>query len=48
MRVEIVLISPEGHRVVSAVHFAFKVTNIDAEYEALIAGINEISLGGEG
>ena len=36
---EIVLISPEGHRLVSAIHFAFKVTNNDAEYEALIAGM---------
>ena len=35
----IVLISPEGHRVISAIHFAFKVTNNDVEYEALIAGM---------
>ena len=38
-RAGIVLISPEGHRLVSAIHFAFKVTNNDAEYEALIAGM---------
>ena len=33
------LVSPEGRRVMSAIHFAFKVTNNDAEYEALIAGM---------
>ena len=35
----IVLISPEGHRLVSTIHFAFKFTNNDVEYEALIAGM---------
>lgn len=37
--VEIALISPEGHHLHSAIHFAFEVTNNDAEYEALIIGM---------
>ncbi|XP_074372209.1 uncharacterized protein LOC141712961 [Apium graveolens] len=32
----IVLITPEGHRLMSAIHFKFYATNNDAEYEALI------------
>ncbi|XP_074358381.1 uncharacterized protein LOC141697749 [Apium graveolens] len=35
----VVLLSPEGHRLQSAIHFDFYVTNNDAEYEALIAGL---------
>ncbi|XP_074337466.1 uncharacterized protein LOC141674659 [Apium graveolens] len=34
--VEIVLVTPEGHRLMSAIHFKFYATNNDAEYEALI------------
>lgn len=36
----IVLISPEGHKVHSALRFQFKASNNEAEYEALIAGAN--------
>ncbi|XP_074327072.1 uncharacterized protein LOC141665015 [Apium graveolens] len=36
---EIVLITPEGHRLMSTIHFKFYVTNNDAEYEALINGL---------
>ncbi|XP_074324023.1 uncharacterized protein LOC141660943 [Apium graveolens] len=32
----IVLITPEGNRLMSVIHFKFYVTNNDAEYEALI------------
>ena len=35
----IVLISPEGHHLCSAIHFGYQVTNNEAEYEALISGI---------
>ncbi|XP_074346421.1 uncharacterized protein LOC141685203 [Apium graveolens] len=35
----IVLITPEGHRLMSAIHFKFYATNNDAEYEALINGL---------
>ncbi|XP_063942814.1 uncharacterized protein LOC135150442 [Daucus carota subsp. sativus] len=35
----IVLVSPEGHKLQSSIHFDFKATNNDAEYEALIAGL---------
>ncbi|XP_074359580.1 uncharacterized protein LOC141698888 [Apium graveolens] len=35
----IVLVTPEGHRLMSAIHFKFYVTNNDAEYEALINGL---------
>ncbi|XP_074355936.1 uncharacterized protein LOC141695598 [Apium graveolens] len=37
--VGIVLITPEGHRLMSAIHFKFYATNNDAEYEALINGL---------
>ena len=37
--VGVVLVSPEGHKLSSAVHFPFKATNNDAEYEALINGL---------
>ncbi|XP_074342063.1 uncharacterized protein LOC141679465 [Apium graveolens] len=36
---EIILVTPEGHRLMSAIHFKFYVTNNDAEYEALINGL---------
>ncbi|XP_074377037.1 uncharacterized protein LOC141718555 [Apium graveolens] len=35
----IVPVSPEGHKLQSCIHFGFKVTNNDAEYEALITGL---------
>lgn len=35
----IVLISHEGHHLCRTIHLDFKVTNNDAEYEALIAGL---------
>ncbi|XP_074346682.1 uncharacterized protein LOC141685485 [Apium graveolens] len=35
----IILVTPEGHRSMSAIHFKFYITNNDAEYEALINGL---------
>ncbi|XP_074342004.1 uncharacterized protein LOC141679402 [Apium graveolens] len=35
----IVLVSPEGHHLMSAIHFKFYATNNDAEYEPLINGL---------
>ncbi|XP_074360580.1 uncharacterized protein LOC141700792 [Apium graveolens] len=35
----IVLVSPEGHHLMSAIHFKFYATNNDAEYDALINGL---------
>ncbi|XP_063948153.1 uncharacterized protein LOC135152236 [Daucus carota subsp. sativus] len=35
----IVLVSPEGHRLLNATHFTFQLSNNDAEYEALIGGL---------
>ncbi|XP_074342428.1 uncharacterized protein LOC141679979 [Apium graveolens] len=35
----IILVTPEGHHLMSAIHFKFYVTNNDAEYEALINGL---------
>ncbi|XP_074326860.1 uncharacterized protein LOC141664806 [Apium graveolens] len=35
----IALITPEGHRLMSAIHFKFYATNNDVEYEALINGL---------
>ena len=35
----IMLISPEGHKILSALRFEFKATNNEAEYEALLAGL---------
>ncbi|XP_074342880.1 uncharacterized protein LOC141680595 [Apium graveolens] len=35
----IILISPEGHHLMTAIHFKFYPTNNDAEYEALINGL---------
>ncbi|XP_074374355.1 uncharacterized protein LOC141714753 [Apium graveolens] len=37
--VGIVLVSPEGHHLMSAIHLKFYATNNDAEYEALINGL---------
>ncbi|XP_074352141.1 uncharacterized protein LOC141691308 [Apium graveolens] len=36
---EIILVTPEGHHLMCAIHFKFYVTNNDAEYEALINGL---------
>ncbi|XP_074347277.1 uncharacterized protein LOC141686121 [Apium graveolens] len=38
-RAGIVLVTPKGHHLMSAIHFKFYVTNNDAEYEALINGL---------
>ncbi|XP_074374593.1 uncharacterized protein LOC141715004 [Apium graveolens] len=38
----IVFVSPEGHHLMSAIHFKFYATNNDAEYEALINGLKII------
>ncbi|XP_074323190.1 uncharacterized protein LOC141660126 [Apium graveolens] len=35
----IVLVSPEGHHLMSAIHFKFYATNNDAEYEVLVNGL---------
>ncbi|XP_074373853.1 uncharacterized protein LOC141714220 [Apium graveolens] len=35
----VVLITSEGHHLMSAIHFKFYITNNDAEYEALINGL---------
>ncbi|XP_074359082.1 uncharacterized protein LOC141698308 [Apium graveolens] len=35
----IVRVSPKGHKLQSSIHFGFKATNNDAEYEALIVGL---------
>ncbi|XP_074374785.1 uncharacterized protein LOC141715206 [Apium graveolens] len=35
----IVLITPEGHHLMSAIHFKFYVTNNDAKYETVINGL---------
>ncbi|XP_024026375.1 uncharacterized protein LOC112093026 [Morus notabilis] len=35
----VLLISPEGHKITSAVRFKFKASNNEAKYEALIAGL---------
>ena len=37
--VGVILISPEGHRIHSALRFRFYVSNNEAEYEALLAGL---------
>ena len=34
------LISPKRHKIHCAIHFGFKASNNDAEYEALIAGLH--------
>ncbi|XP_024032295.1 uncharacterized protein LOC112094829 [Morus notabilis] len=36
---DVMLISPDGHKITSAVRFIFKASNNEAEYEALIAGV---------
>ena len=33
------LVSPENHRISSALRFTFKASNNEAEYEALLAGL---------
>ncbi|XP_074323826.1 uncharacterized protein LOC141660734 [Apium graveolens] len=44
--VGIVLVTLEGHHLMSVIHFKFYVTNNDAEYEALINGLNiDLELG---
>ena len=35
-----ILASPKGHRMHCALRFGFKASNNEAEYEALIAGLN--------
>lgn len=35
----IVRVSPEGHNLMSAIHFLFQATNNDVEYETLIDGL---------
>ncbi|XP_024017454.1 uncharacterized protein LOC112090422 [Morus notabilis] len=35
----VLLISPDGHKITSAVRFKFKASNNEAKYEALIAGL---------
>ena len=35
----LILISPEGHRMHCALRFGFKASNNEAEYEALIVGL---------
>ncbi|XP_074352581.1 uncharacterized protein LOC141691723 [Apium graveolens] len=39
-RAGLILISPEGFTIQQAINFAFKATNNQAEYEALISGLN--------
>ena len=36
----LILVSPKGHRMHCALRFKFKASNNEAEYEALIAGLN--------
>ena len=36
----LILISPEGHRMHSSLRFSFQASNNEAEYEALIIGLN--------
>ena len=36
----LILVSPEGHRMHCALRFGFNASNNEAEYEALIAGLN--------
>ena len=38
-RTGMMLISPKGHKIHCAIHFGFKASNNEAEYEALIAGL---------
>ena len=35
----VILVSPEGHRIHSALRFKFDASNNEAEYEALLAGL---------
>ena len=34
------LISPEGHKILCAIRFGFKASNNEAKYEALIVGLH--------
>ena len=36
---EVILVSPEGHRIHSALSFKFATSNNEVEYEALLAGL---------
>ena len=36
---DMLLIIPEGHKISYALRFSFKATNNEAEYEALLAGL---------
>ena len=36
----LILVSPEGHQMHCVLRFGFKASNNEAEYEALIAGLN--------
>ena len=36
---DLILVSPEGHRIHCAIRFRFKASNNEAEYDALIAGL---------
>ena len=38
-RVEVVMVSPEGIRVEKSLRLGFRASNIEAKYEALIAGL---------
>ena len=40
LRAGLILVSLEGHRMHCALRFGFKASNNEAEYEALIAGLN--------
>ena len=38
-RADLIVVSPEGHRMHCALRFVFKASNNEAEYEALIVGL---------
>ena len=42
----LIFISPEGHRLHCTLGFGFKASNKEAEYETLIAGLNESQIAG--
>ena len=39
-RAGLILVSPEGHQMHCTLRFGFKASNNEAEYEALITGLN--------
>ena len=39
LEANMMLISPERHKIYCAIHFGFKASNNEAEYESLIAGL---------